>query len=275
MTDPVRPTPGPSGTVGEAVDRVSALVDCLLDPLKGCPWDREQTVYSLTEDLLEEMYELREAMRLDQAGGVLEEGGDLCFILVFLAKLSEKKWSFGLKEMLDGAVDKMVYRHPHVFGQKAGINDSSDVLNLWHRLKRQKKGGVLESVPEAMPALARCHRLSAKAARAGFDWPEVGEVRAALDRELKELDEEIEKGDFKEPQRAERLKHELGDVLMAAANLARHLGFSGEKALNEANDRFVGRFSYMEKKLAENNLKPEEAGLEGLERLWQEAKNSI
>jgi uncharacterized protein YabN with tetrapyrrole methylase and pyrophosphatase domain len=154
-----------------------------------------------------------------------------------------------------------------------GIEDSSAVLKQWHTLKRQKKDQpVLAAVPLAMPALARCHRLGAKAARVGFDWAEVGQVRAALERELAELDEEIALGDFKDPQRQKRLLHELGDVLMATANLARHLGFSGEKALNEANHRFVTRFNHMEKRLAERNLKPEEVSLEELERLWQEAK---
>jgi MazG family protein len=228
----------------------------------------------LTEDFLEEAFELREALRLGQAEGVLEEGGDVAFLLVFLARLAEKKWSFGLKDMLDAAVDKMVHRHPHVFGEVQGVVDSEGVLSQWHKIKRQKKQSLLGSVPVGMAALARCHRLGAKAARAGFDWAEVADVRTALDSELAELDAEIAQGYFKDPQRRERLRHELGDVLMATANLARRLGFSGEKALCEANDRFTTRFNYLERKLAEKNMSPEEASLDELERLWAEAKKA-
>ncbi|MDR2140677.1 MAG: nucleoside triphosphate pyrophosphohydrolase [Deltaproteobacteria bacterium] len=268
-----RPASEPSLTAEAALGRLNGLIEALVDPESGCPWDREQTTASLTEDLLEETCELREALRLDQGPGVLEEGGDLAFVLVFIAYLAEKKWGFGLKDMIDAVVDKMVSRHPHVFGDVQGIADSEGVLRQWHQIKRQTRSqGVLASVPVAMPALARCHRLSAKAARAGFDWREVAAVREALDRELIELDAEIAQGDFKNPLRQARLRHELGDTLMATANLARHLGFSGEKALDEANDRFVSRFSYMEKKLAEDNLKPEDVSSQELERLWQEAK---
>jgi uncharacterized protein YabN with tetrapyrrole methylase and pyrophosphatase domain len=131
---------------------------------------------------------------------------------------------------------------------------------------------LLGSVPAALPALARCHRLSSKAARAGFDWPGVAEVREAVGRELAELDAEIALGELKGPERQARLRHELGDALMALANLARHLGFSGEKALCEANDRFVSRFGRVERALAEKSLRPEDAGIEELERLWAEAK---
>jgi MazG family protein len=256
--------------------RLESLIASLLDPERGCPWDREQTVDSLTEDFLEECFELREAIALGQAEGVLEEGGDVAFLLAFMARLAEKKWSFGFKEMLDGAVDKMVRRHPHVFDEAARrLSDSEGVLKQWHQIKREKKASLLGSVPVAMPALARCHRLSSKAARAGFDWPDPAEVRKAVDLELAELDVEIALGDFKDPKRRERLRHELGDALMALANLARHLGFSAEKALCEANGRFVDRFNLVEGELAEKNLKPEDVGLAELERLWAKAKKKL
>jgi MazG family protein len=264
--------PGPSQSLGSALARLESLITALLDPEKGCPWDREQTTNSLTENLLEETYELREALLLDQAAGVLEEAGDVAFILAFLARLTEKKWGYGLKEALDAVVDKMVTRHPHVFGEVEDSLDSEGVLKQWHQIKRRQGKGLLASVPVDAPALARCHRLSAKAARAGFDWSSVAQVREALDRELAELDAEIALGNFNDPERRARLCHELGDTLMATANLARHLGFSGEKALAKANHRFVGRFEYMENQLAAKNLKPEDVDLTELERLWREAK---
>jgi MazG family protein len=268
------PPKGPSPTAEAALARLFALMDCLLDPKRGCPWDLTRTTESLSEDFLEEAFELREAMRLNQAGGVLEEGGDVAFLLAFVARLSDKSWGFGLKEMLDGAVDKMVYRHPHVFGESQPLPDGEAVLSQWHRLKRQKSQSLLGSVPTGAPALLRCQRLASKAARSGFDWPDVASVRRALSDELAELDAEISLGDFKDLKRRARLSEELGDVLMAATNLARRLGFSAEKALAEANDRFTARFSYIEKKLAEKGLKPEDAEPMELERLWEEAKRS-
>ncbi|MDR1395944.1 MAG: nucleoside triphosphate pyrophosphohydrolase [Deltaproteobacteria bacterium] len=263
----------PSRTAAEALERLDRLVTDLLDPVTGCPWDREQTPEGLTEDLLEEMYELREALLAGDGAEVLAEGGDTAFNLILLSRLAEKKWSFGFREMLDAVRAKMIARHPHVFGDVSGIKDTEDVLAQWHRIKRSKSSqGVLASVPAGMPALMRCHRLSAKAARSGFDWPDPAEVRQALDRELAELDAEIALGRFQDPDRRQRLMEEMGDVLMAAGNLARHLGFSGEKALALANGRFEFRFNFMEKKLAEKNLRPEDVPLDELEKLWQEAK---
>jgi MazG family protein len=250
------------------------LVEALLDPEKGCPWDKEQTTYSLTESILEETFELREALLADQAAGVLEEAVDAIFNLIFLTRLTRKKWGFGLKEILDAVIDKMIQRHPHVFGEAPEIKDSEGVLRQWHQIKRQKGQGVLATVPVDLPALTRCHRLSSKAARVGFDWESVAAVRKALELELAELDEEIALGNFNDPQRQERLRHELGDTLMATANLARRLGFSGEKALAEANNRFVTRFNWLENRLSEKGLKPEQVDLAELERLWQEAKKS-
>jgi MazG family protein len=255
---------------------LEGLIEALLDPERGCPWDREQTLDSMTENLLEETYELREALLQNKAEDIKEEGGDLAFILVFIARLTQAKWSWGLKDMLDMAVDKMIVRHPHVFGQVTGVKDSEDVLKRWHQIKRAKKAqGLLASVPVGAPALTRCHRLGAKAARVGFDWVNIEDVRKALASELNELDAEIAKGDLNSAESQERLIHELGDVLMATANLARRLGFSGEKALTKANDRFVRRFQYMENALAKNNQRPEDVTPDELERLWSEAKKMV
>jgi MazG family protein len=271
---------GPSSGLAQAALRLESLLDGLLHPQKGCPWDREQTISDLSECFLEECFELREAILTDNEPGMREEAGDVAFLLAFLARLAKARWDWGLAEILDETVDKLVYRHPHVFapdqssesGHKA--EDSEAVLKQWHALKRKKKPqeGLLASVPLALPALARCHRLGSKAGRAGFDFPDIASVRAKLDEEIGELDRELSLGDIKNPQRQRRLMEELGDVLCAVANLSRHLGFSAEKALDASNTRFVKRFSYIEKKLKEMGLTPEEAGMGLLERLWQEAK---
>jgi MazG family protein len=263
---------GPSPDLTTAISRLTALIASLLDPVSGCPWDREQTTETLSEDWLEESFELREALRTNEPLEILEEGGDVVFLITFIATLTHQKWGFGLKEMVDGVVDKMIRRHPHVFNEVKGVNDAEAVLNQWHQIKRQKNQGLLASVPRGLPALTRCQRLSSKVARAGFDWSEVAEVRAAIDLELAELDAEIAKGDFKNPDQRERLSHELGDVLMVMVNLARHLKLAAEKSLAAACDRFTRRFEYIERDLAGRDLKPEDVDLDELERLWGEAK---
>jgi MazG family protein len=280
---PELPPPGPSPDAFSALARLDKLLDGLLDPVLGCPWDRRQTTKSLTEDFLEEVYELRQALLEDGPADVLEESGDVAFLLVFLARLTKRSWNFGLAEMLDAAVDKMLRRHPHVFGD-AEIGDDMDAFfKLWHRLKRaaKPKEGTLASVPKALPALTRCHRLAQKAGRAGFDFPSAGEARRTLDRELVELDAELaklgnldsfDKKTEPDPSILARIEHELGDALASTVNLARMLGISAEKTLDAYNRRFVTRFGSMEAALAERGLKPEEAEPELLETLWRQAK---
>jgi MazG family protein len=170
----------------------------------------------------------------------------------------------------------MVARHPHGFGQGARLDDARAVLDQWQAIKRRdrKHERLLASVPEALPALQRAHRLNDRAGRAGFDWPDAAQVRLKVAEELAELDEHLPGYDRNAaaPERRARLMAEMGDVLLALANLARHLGFSAEEALSEANDRFVRRFGYLEDALALEGLRPEDAGPERLEALWAEAK---
>jgi MazG family protein len=201
----------------------------------------------------------------------------VAFLLVFLGRLTQKKYSFGLSSILDAATDKMLSRHPHVFGEIETPGDIDSFFKLWHKLKRKSKpsAGVLSSVPAALPALTRCHRLSQKAGRAGFDFPSVAEVRRQVDRELAELDHELSSPDLATEEGQERLFHEIGDVLCSVANLARKAGISAEKALDACNRRFISRFERMEAELKARGLAPEEASPEELERLWDEAKKAL
>jgi MazG family protein len=270
---PQTPKPGPSKTAEEALERMSTLLDGLLHPDEGCPWDLKQTCRSISEDFLEETYELREALLAGGREEILEEAGDLLFLLFFFSRLALKGGlGFGLKEIIDAAVDKMVRRHPHVFASDEMPRDAEEVLGKWHAIKRREKkqGGLLDSVPLALPALARNHRLGSKASKAGFDWDSPLEAREKLSEELGELDREIEKGGFQDNQEA--LMGELGDVLAAASNLARLLGFSPEKALDAHNRRFVGRFNFMCQELERQGRLPEDASKDELEELWQKAK---
>ena len=261
---------------GAALDELDRVVARLLDPEGGCPWDLKQTLKSITGNILEETYELLAALRAETEGDIREEAGDYLFQAVFIGRLARARWDWGLTEIIDQVRAKMVARHPHVFGQGAQLADAQAVLDQWQAIKRRDKKHerLLASVPESLPALQRAHRLNDRAARAGFDWPGPAQVRLKVTEELAELDEHLPGYDRNSaaPERRDRLKAEMGDVLLALANLARHLGFSAEDALSAANDRFVSRFGYLEESLAREGQRPEDVGPERLNALWEEAK---
>lgn len=261
---------------GAALDALDEVVGRLLDPKGGCPWDLKQTPQTITGNVLEEAYELIEALRANNGDDIREEAGDVLFQVVFAGHLAQKRWGYGLAEIIDQVRAKMVHRHPHVFGEGRHLDDAQAVLDQWQAIKRQDKKHerLLASVPVALPALQRAHRLNDRAGRAGFDWPGAPEVRAKVGEELGELDELLPGYDKKTAplELKAKVKHEMGDVLLALANLARHLGFSAEEALGEANDRFVARFGHIEDALAAAGQKVEDVPQERLEELWQEAK---
>ncbi|MDR0882894.1 MAG: nucleoside triphosphate pyrophosphohydrolase [Candidatus Adiutrix sp.] len=271
---------------GQALAELDEVVARLLDPVTGCPWDIKQTFGSITGNVLEETYELLEALKEENADDIREEAGDVLFQVVFIGRLAQRAgWDFSLAEIINQVRAKMVARHPHIFGDGRPLADAQAVLDQWQAIKRQdpKHARLLASVPQALPALQRAHRLSDRAGRAGFDWPDAGAVRLKVNEELAELDEifpgsgsgyaEYDKKTAA-PEIKQRAKEEMGDVLLALANLARHLGFSAEEALREANDRFVRRFNHLEDRLAADGLKPENVSADRLEELWQEAKKS-
>ncbi|MDR1045086.1 MAG: nucleoside triphosphate pyrophosphohydrolase [Candidatus Adiutrix sp.] len=266
------PQPGP------ALDELDEVAARLLDPEKGCPWDLEQTLASITGQVLEETYELLEALKAENPDDIREEAGDVLFQVVFIGRLLQARWGFGLAEVIEQVRAKMVHRHPHVFGDGRALADARAVLDQWQAIKRRDKKHerLLASVPLTLPALQRAHRLGSRAGRAGFDWPAAASVRAKVSEELGELDEHLpayDRNTVSEEKKA-RVKAEMGDLLMTLASLSRHLGFSAEEALSEANARFVSRFNYIEDRLAEEKLKPEEVGPERLDELWQAAKKA-
>jgi MazG family protein len=276
------PPAGPSADPLSALNRLISLIEILLDPLLGCPWDKSQTTKTVTEDFLEEVYELRQALNLDQGDEILEEAGDLVFLLVFLSFLTRGSHGFGLTQIMDAATDKMLLRHPHIFGEAEKVVDLEGFWKQWYKIKRASKpqSGVLSTVPVALPALTRCYRLAQKAGRAGFDFTSAQEVRSVISKELKELDIELERvwssggGKIEDPQTKARVSHEIGDLLASIVNLARLLGFSAEKSLDGYNRRFIGRFEFIEDSLAKRGLKPEDVTAEELETLWAEAKKT-
>jgi MazG family protein len=255
----------------DAVERLLAIMTRLRGP-GGCPWDREQTLQTLRPYVLEETYEVLEAIDGGDPQEHCEELGDLLLQIVFQARLAEEEGRFEFADVADAISNKLVSRHPHVFGD-AQVKDAEGVLRQWAALKREekrKKGGgesVLEGVPREMPALARADRLTEKASRIGFDWPDAAGARAKVEEEIRELDEAIAAG---EPA---ALEHEIGDALFALANLSRKLGIPPEEALRGAVARFVSRFGHVERELARRGVPHGEASLEQMDALWNEAKS--
>jgi MazG family protein len=234
----------------------------------GCPWDREQTLATLRPFLLEETYEVLEALDEGDPDHHAEELGDLLFQIVFQAELAR----LPLERIVRAIGDKLIRRHPHVFGDVT-VKDSTEVLANWERIKRGERGGradaaggLLAGVARSLPALARAHRLAARAAKVGFDWPDVPSVRAKVDEELAELEAAAASGE-----RA-AIEHEAGDLLFAVAQLARKLGLDPEDTLRAANGRFERRFAHVEAGLAARGKTPAQSSLEEMDALWDEAK---
>ena len=250
----------------------------------GCPWDREQTLATLRPYVLEETYEVLEAIEEGDAEAHREELGDLLLQIVFQARIAEEEGRFDFAGVADAISEKLLSRHPHVFGPGArsadaqpapdapGVSDADGVLRQWAALKKKEneaKGrgkSVLEGVPRELPALARAERLTEKASRVGFDWPDAAGARAKVAEEIGELDEAIAAGD-----RA-HIEDELGDVLFAVANLARKLGIPPEEALRGTLGRFIARFQYIEAALERQEVAHGTATLAEMDQLWEEAK---
>ncbi|WP_342382027.1 nucleoside triphosphate pyrophosphohydrolase [Myxococcus stipitatus] len=265
------------GTPGAELER---LVDIMrrLRAEGGCPWDREQDLRSLRPYLVEEAFEVLDEMDRVAQGGpwhpLCEELGDLLFQIVFHAQLASELGEFTMADVSKAISDKITSRHPHVFGEKqVQVDGAEQVLANWAKLKAEerkrktgKEGSVLDGVPTAAPALLRAERLTEKASRIGFDWPDLAGVRGKLAEELAELDAAIATGE------RDAIEHELGDVLFSLANLARFVKTPAEDALRMAIRRFTARFQHIESALHDEGVPFGGATLEHMERHWQAAK---
>ncbi len=272
---PGPPSPEDRRAAGEALGRLMELIARLRAP-DGCPWDREQTPASVAPYLLEEAHEAVEAVEAVEAAGgagarqAAGELGDLLFQVAFMAQLFAERGGFGLAEVIDGVEAKMRRRHPHVFGGQEA-QDAEAVRELWGRIKSQERGqaqgakpeGLLESVPKALPALARAQRLGQRAGRVGFDWTEAEAVWEKVREEMEEL---VRAGG---PQDRE---DELGDLFFALTQWARHRGLNAEAALRRANARFQDRFAAMEDLARARGLSLEGLSARALDQLWEEVK---
>jgi ATP diphosphatase len=263
--------PLPGKETGANLPRLVGLMQRLLAP-DGCPWDREQTLATLLPYLVEETYEVVDALQAGHVADHCEELGDLLLQVVFQAELRHREGAFGIDEVIEGIVRKLVRRHPHVFGEVHAKN-ADEALASWAKLKaieKAKKGkkGALDGIPKSAPALVRAMRAGEKAGAVGFDWPDVVGVRDKVREELAEFDAACDSGD-----RA-AMSSELGDLLFAVVNLARKLDLDAEHSLREATDRFTRRFRFMEEKLESAGRAVKSASPQEQNELWEDAKRA-
>jgi len=257
----------------ENTRRLLAIMARLRDPQGGCPWDLQQDFASLIPYTLEEAYEVADAVERQDFADLREELGDLLLQVAFHSRLAEERELFDFEDVAAAIADKLVRRHPHVF---EGMEFESDAerLHFWENSKLEEKrerGGAapssaLDGVAASLPALMRAQKLQKRAARHGFDWPEVGPVFAKVEEELEETRAAVLVGE------RGHIEEEVGDLLFVAVNLARHLGVDAETALRASNEKFARRFAHVEQRLAEQALAMAETPAEELDRLWEEAK---
>ena len=269
-------------SAGSKFERLVEIMRRLRAP-DGCPWDREQTPASLRPFVLEETYEVLEAIESGTPAQLCEELGDFLFEAVFLAQMSEENGDFTVGDAIDAICDKLVRRHPHVFARDdddAPLT-SNQVIEKWETLKARereaaglpvkKQKTTLGGVPKTLPSLLRAYEISARAAAVGFDWAKAGDVLDKIDEEVAEVRREVESGATGHMSRAEE---EMGDLLFAITNLSRKLGVEPEAALRRANEKFTTRFDAVERALIERGRSLSEASLEEMEAEWEQVKKA-
>jgi ATP diphosphatase len=261
------------------IETLLAIMAALRTPGSGCPWDLEQTFATIAPYTLEEAYEVADAIAREDLDDLREELGDLLLQVVFHARMGEEQRAFDFGDVVEAITTKLVRRHPHVFGDARGLTADA-VKGLWDEIKRAEKverharrtdeaeagHGALVGVPLALPALTRALKLQEKAGKVGFDWNDPRAVLAKIREEADEIEAEIEAGD------AAASAAELGDLLFAVANLARHLGTDPEAALRATNAKFERRFAAIERALAAKGKQPQDASLAEMDALWNDAK---
>lgn len=252
----------------EKIEAFGRVLD-VLDRLRvECPWDRKQTNESLRPNTIEEVYELCDALMSEDAPNVKKELGDVLLHVAFYSKIAEEKEQFDIADVCNALADKLIFRHPHIYGNVHA--DTADaVADNWEQIKLKEKGGnktVLSGVPEALPALIKAYRIQEKAAHVGFDWDSPEQVWEKVKEETSEVENEIKKGNGKE------IEQEFGDLFFSVVNAARLYGVVPENALELTNRKFIMRFNYLESKAKETGRKLKEMTLEEMDELWDEAK---
>lgn len=260
-----------------ADERLSTAIASLVDLVArlrgpgGCPWDAKQTDDTVKIYLIEEAYEVLEAIERGTPKGICSELGDLLFQILFLARLASERNEFDFTEVVEAITIKMIRRHPHVFGD-VQVETAEDVASNWARIKQTEKGNSeavassLRDIPSASPSLLRAHRMGERAAKAGFDWTSAGEVWTKVEEEIGEVRRAMARGD------REAMASELGDLFFTLVNLARHWGHNAEDLVRKANQKFLTRFQAMEKILADAGISLRDATLDQMNAAWEDAK---
>ena len=244
------------------------LLDIMDELREKCPWDREQTIETLRNNTIEETFELADAIAEGDYDGIRQELGDLLLHVVFYAKIGDEQGQFDITQVIDGLCEKLIFRHPHVFGT-VEADTPGQVMQNWEQLKlkeKKRRGGVLGGVPRSLPAMVKSFRIGEKAASAGFDWEKKEDVWAKVREEVGEVETEIAGGD------RDRLEGEFGDMFFAMINAARLYGIDPEMALERTNKKFIRRFNHIEQRAAEAGTPLKDLTLERMEGRWQEAK---
>ena len=291
---------GEFNTAEKAFNRLYNVVKILRCP-EGCPWDKEQTPLSMRRDLIEETFEAIDAITQEDSFHAKEELGDVMLNATMISYMYEQKGDFSVAEVLNDLAEKLIRRHPHVFPESEGsvcantpVKNGEQVLNQWDRIKENLEGRktecILDEVPQGFPPLLKAYKMQKKAAKKGFDWDNVEDVKAKITEELAEVEEArlkvnellknqdvhvFEMKSSKEADEAQKeLEGEIGDLLFAVVNYARHLGVDPETALNATNTKFHKRFSYVQKKMEENEIPMIQENLSKMDEFWNEAKTS-
>lgn len=291
---------GEFNTAEKAFNRLYNVVKILRCP-EGCPWDKEQTPLSMRRDLIEETFEAIDAITQEDPFHAKEELGDVMLNATMISYMYEQKGDFSVAEVLNELAEKLIRRHPHVFPESEGsvcantpVKNGEQVLNQWDRIKENLEGRktecILDEVPQGFPPLLKAYKMQKKAAKKGFDWDNVEDVKAKITEELAEVEEArlkvnellknqdahvFEMKSSKEADEAQKeLEGEIGDLLFAVVNYARHLGVDPETALNATNKKFHKRFSYVQKKMEENEIPMIQENLSKMDEFWNEAKTS-
>jgi len=265
--------------------RLLEIMAALRTPATGCPWDLEQDFASIAPYTLEEAYEVVDAIERGDMADLKDELGDLLLQVVFHARMAEEQGAFAFPDVVEAISRKLVRRHPHVFGDTRDLSPR-EVKNLWDEIKREEKAerraareamglpaeaheaGFLGGIPASLPALTRAQKLTARAAKVGFDWPDAMQVIEKIHEELEEVKEASSSGE------RDRIEDEIGDLLFSVANLARHFGIDPEQALRRTNAKFERRFTSVERALRDQGRSLDEASLDEMEELWVEAKHA-
>ena len=253
-------------------NKLIELMATLRSP-EGCPWDREQTIDSLTPYVIEEAYEVVEAIETSKGiptNDLKDELGDLLFQVIFLARLTEEEGSFDISDVIDAIIEKMTRRHPHVFSDSE-VKDSDEVLKNWDVIKKSEanastRSGLLDGIPEALPSLLRAMKVSKKVAKTGFDWKEAEQAMDKVFEEIEEFKVSLIEND------QDGIEEEMGDILFTLVNVSRFVRVDPEKALRRTTRKFIDRFHYIERTIINDKRSLDETSIEEMEELWERAK---